>query len=473
MSKIVKNYIYNIIFQMLVLFIPLILSPYLVRTLGSHNLGIYSYISSIASIITSVALLGTYDYGCRQIAYTRDFNYKCEQNYNEIFTLRLFLGIIATVIYVIVAIVEREYFSYFILYYFWILASFIDPSWFFVGEEDMRPTAIKNSCIKLFTVGLIFLIIRNSDHLARYLIIMAGTTLLANLVLFLQLNRYSIKRQLSLNNWKIHCKESLALFWPQVASLFYLQVDKVMLRVLASNIDEVSYYDYGEKIVTIPLTFITVLSTVMMPRIANEYKKDNMSAVSNLLSRAAGFSLMLAFPMMLGMIICAPKLVPWYLGENYTSTISVIICISPMIITNALTSISGKQYFVATNQTKIILKAYVSAAIVNIIINALLIPKFDCLGAGIATVVSATVSVIIQYYYMNVQIGIKQVLIHGMRYLFLSLPMATFVFFIGIKRDATISTTALQVVIGLVSYAATLIIIKDENIKALMKKVHL
>ncbi len=473
MGKIAKNYIYNIIFQMLVLLVPLVLSPYLVRTLGSYNLGIYSYISSMASIITTISLLGTYDYGCRQIAYTRDSNKKSAQNYNEIFTLRLILGVIATIIYLIVAIIERKYFFYFVLYYLWVIASFVDPSWFFVGEEDMRPTAIKNSCIKLFTVGLIFLLVHNSDHLVRYLIIMAGTTLLANSILFMQLNRYSVKKQLSLNNWKSHCKESLALFWPQVASLFYLQVDKVMLRVLASNIDEVSYYDYGEKIVTIPLTFITVLSTVMMPRIANEYKKDNMSAVCDLLSRAAGFSLMLAFPMMFGMMICAPKLVPWYLGENYTSTIGVIICISPMIITNALASISGNQYFVATNQTKIILKAYVSAATVNIIINYLLIPRFDCLGAGIATVVSAIVSVIIQYYYMNKQIGIKSVLLYGIKYLFLALPMAIIIFIIGMKREATVSTTVVQVVAGLLSYVVALLLIQDENMKTLLKKMHL
>jgi O-antigen/teichoic acid export membrane protein len=244
-----------------------------------------------------------------------------------------------------------------------------------------------------------------------------------------------------------------------------------MLRVLASNIDEVSYYDYGEKIVTIPLTFITVLSTVMMPRIANEFKKENMSVVNNLLSRAAGFSLMLAFPMMFGMMICAPKLIPWYLGESYNSTIGVIICISPMIVTNALASISGNQYFVATNQTNIILKAYVSAAVVNIVSNLLLIPRLNCLGAGIATVISATVSVIIQYYYMNKQIGIMKVIQYGVRYLFLVLPMAIVIFFIGINRNAIISTTVIQVIIGVISYLGTLLIVKDENMKSLIKKI--
>ena len=79
---------------------------------------------------------------------------------------------------------------------------------------------------------------------------------------------------------------------------------------------QVSFYDYSEKIVTIPLSFITVLSTVMMPRIANEFKKDNKSVIEKLLNQLAKFSFFLALPLTFGMIAISDNLIPWYLGEE-------------------------------------------------------------------------------------------------------------------------------------------------------------
>lgn len=44
MKKLVKNYIYNLIYQVFLVIVPLITAPYLAKTLGSKALGIYSYI---------------------------------------------------------------------------------------------------------------------------------------------------------------------------------------------------------------------------------------------------------------------------------------------------------------------------------------------------------------------------------------------------------------------------------------------
>ena len=77
------------------------------------------------------------------------------------------------------------------------------------------------------------------------------------------------------------------LFLPSIAATIYTQCDKVMIELITGNSSQVAFYDYSEKIVTIPLTFITALSTVMMPRIANEFKKGNNAKIQNLLISAA------------------------------------------------------------------------------------------------------------------------------------------------------------------------------------------
>ena len=102
MNKLVKNYIYNLIYQIFVIIVPIITAPYLARTLGPAKLGVYSYINSTTTIISTVSLLGIYTYGNRQIAYFRDNEVNINKNFWEIMISRLFLGIFGTIIYFII-----------------------------------------------------------------------------------------------------------------------------------------------------------------------------------------------------------------------------------------------------------------------------------------------------------------------------------------------------------------------------------
>ena len=49
MSSLKKNIIYNTIYQVLVIILPLITAPYIARVLGKNGVGIYSYTHSIAN----------------------------------------------------------------------------------------------------------------------------------------------------------------------------------------------------------------------------------------------------------------------------------------------------------------------------------------------------------------------------------------------------------------------------------------
>ena len=72
MSRIVKNYIYNVVYNIFVIIVPVITAPYLTRVLGATRLGVYSYVNSVTSIISSFILVGLSSYGSRQLAYVRD-----------------------------------------------------------------------------------------------------------------------------------------------------------------------------------------------------------------------------------------------------------------------------------------------------------------------------------------------------------------------------------------------------------------
>ena len=67
-----KNFIFRVLYELLILITPFITIPYVARVLGSKGAGITSYTASIMSFFTMFAALGTPQYGMREIARHRD-----------------------------------------------------------------------------------------------------------------------------------------------------------------------------------------------------------------------------------------------------------------------------------------------------------------------------------------------------------------------------------------------------------------
>lgn len=463
MSKIKKNYFYNILYQIFAIMVPLITAPYLARVLGAKNQGIYSYVNSVTYMISIITLLGIFNYGNRQIAYVRDDKDKMSQTFWELMVIRVVLSIIGTIIFFFIANKLEKYNQYFKIYYLYLLAQYIDCTWVFVGLEDMKFAVIKNFITKLLSTIGIFIFVKDSSDVDIYLFLLGLSVLISNLLVFTQLRIYISKFKIKLSNIFIHIKGSVKLFLPSVATILLLQTDKIMIELLTKDTMQVSFYDNSEKIVTLALTIITVLSTVMMPRIANEYSKGNMDNIKNLLIKCTKVSLFLAFPMMIGLMVTSWKFIPWYLGEEYHSAIYGIVVISPILIINSLEGISGKQYFTALNKTNILMKSYILAGIINIILNLILISNIGFIGAAIATVISSGILVIIQYYYLNKEIDMKEVKIYSLKYFKFSIIMGIVVLSISFKMKASIITSIVQIIIGIITYS-TICTLKQEEI---------
>ena len=246
-----------------------------------------------------------------------------------------------------------------------------------------------------------------------------------------------------------------------------------MIEFFTGSTNQIAFYDNADKIISIPLTFITVLSTVMMPRIANEYLKGNTDKVEKYLINAGKISLFLSCPMMIGISCIASKFIPWYLGNEYNSAILGIILLSPIIICNSMEGISGKQYFIATNRIKELSISYISTAIINIIINIILIHKIGFIGAIIATLFSSYVCMIIQFYYLNKEIRVIKLIPCALRYLTYSLIMGIIITIMSKNLNNTPITTLSQIVIGLAVYIGLCIITRDEIIDMIKNKINI
>lgn len=450
---------------------PLLTAPYLARVLGADGTGIYSYVHSTVALLTSLIMLGIFSYGCRQIAYVRDDKRKLSEVFWGIMTARLIILVVGTVVYAVICFANLEYLLYFIAYYTYFVGYCLDCTWLFVGVEDMKWAVLKNALMKILAVLGIFILVRTRKDVIVYILVQGCSILFANLLAYSQIDPYVGKARLVFCNLKKDLVESAKLYLPSVAATIYLQCDKIMLENITGLTSQVSFYDYAEKIVMIPLSFIKCLSTVMMPRIANEYYNNNQNIISELLNKAAKLSMYMAFPLMFGIISVSNKLIPWYLGNDFLPVSTAIVFISPLIVCNTLTGISGGQYFTATNQIGILLKSQILAAIGNIILNLVLIPKYGFVGAAIATLVSSFINAIVQYWHLIKQVKLPGLGLCIIKYCFMSLMMLLMITITTKQMNASVVTTCIQIFIGCSFYIILCFVLKDKQNMYLFEKL--
>lgn len=464
MNRLVKNYLAYLFYDVIALVVPLFTAPYLARILHADNYGIYSYVYSVTSLICTISLIGLNSYGSRQVAYDRDNEDLLNETFWELFIMRLVCGVVGTIVFIVCA-QSSGYSIFFYLFYAYFLANVLDFSWIFVGLERMLPCVLKNTASKLVMFVGVFILVKTENDVGKYLLLVAVSTLVANLAIIPLARKYISRPKVNLKKIPKHLLQSFALCAPTIVTQIYLQIDKVMLKGMSSSIGEVSFYDQAEKIILIPLSVITSLSAVMMPRIANEFAKDaKADSIEKNLTLAGKYSVLMAFPMMCGMIGISSSFIPWYLGNEYLPSASAMIVLSPILVLNSLTGISGSQYLVATNQTKVLLVSSIVASTLNIICNAFLIPRFGCIGAAVATVSANFVNLLIQYSVMCKQINMKNVFQAGYKYFLDSLIMLLLIIFTtkSLKLQPTVSTTILQIVLGGTAYILILALRKDD-----------
>ena len=470
-KSIAKNYIYNVLYEVLAIIIPLVTTPYLSRVLGAERIGVYSYTLSIATYFILFGSLGTATYGKREIAFVQDDKEKRSKAFSEIFFLRLAALSISLILFYFTFCSHGNYEIYYKILLLEIIANILDVSWFFQGLEEFKKTVIRNIIIKVISAVCIFIFVRTPDDLWKYFLIYALSTLVGNMSLWLYLPKYVIKQKLNELCIKKHLKPTILLFVPQIATQIYTVLDKTMIGAIIVDKSEVGLYEQSQKIIKILLTLATSLGTVMMPRIAFSYAKGEVSKIKRYMEKSFSFITMLAFPMMTGIISISCHFVPIFYGDGFEKVKTLLCVISPIIIFIGLSNVIGTQYLLPTKQQKKYTLSVVCGAIVNFGLNLLLIPKYASVGASIATVFAELAVTTVQFWLVRKQISFTSTLKIIAPYFLASILMFIPSLIIGSCIENHTLSLAIQGTASVIIYVATLYIFHDPNLLLITNKV--
>ena len=176
-----KNYIYNLIYQVMTLITPFITTPYISRVLGADGTGIQSYTNSVVQYFAILAALGTASYGQREIARHRDDLKMRSRLFWEIEMLCMATTAACLIIWLFVIGFAKEYRPYYIVLTMTLTAVAFDISWFFGGLEQYSLIVLRNTAVKLIGIAMLFLFIREKEDLLLYVALTAATGLLGNI----------------------------------------------------------------------------------------------------------------------------------------------------------------------------------------------------------------------------------------------------------------------------------------------------
>lgn len=386
MSSIKKNFMYNVIYQIMLIILPLITTPYISRVLGSDGVGTYAYTYTVANYFMLAAMLGVKNYGNRSIAAVRDDKTLLGRTFWQIYGLQFGCSIVALAAYFgYVFFFEENYQTIALIQGIYVFSGLLDISWFFFGLEEFKITVFRNIAVRLISLACIFIFVRTRADLWKYTLIMTLGILCSQGYLWLYIRRMVDWYRPKAADMLKHLRSELILFIPIIAVSLYKMMDKIMLGQM-STIHQVGYYESSEKILNIPLGVITALGTVMLPRMSNLAAKGKVKESTQYIYNSMLFAMFLAAAMMFGIAGIAEDLVPVFLGEEYMPCILLLRVMTPTIPFIAWANVIRTQYLIPNHEDRSYIISVVLGAVVNLCINILLIPRLDAMGAVIGTV---------------------------------------------------------------------------------------
>lgn len=473
MNKLKSNFIYDATYQVLILIIPLITTPYIARTIGADGVGVYSYTYSIVSYFMMFALLGMNNYGNREVSKNRDNKEKLNYTFSSIYYLQLMVTILVTIVYLIYIIsFDNKYYNIAIIQMIYMISVAFDINWLFCGLQEFKITVTRSIFIKFITLVSILLFVKNENDTWKYTLILAVTTLINQVILWPFLKKEKIKFvKVKIKDIYKHLKPTLILFIPVLAVSVYRIMDKIMIGNMAT-VTEVGYYENSEKMLNIILSVVGALGTVTLPQMTYLYSNNRIDEYNKILDKSIKLIFFMVFPVIAGFILTGDSLVNIYLGSQFAKSAVLLKILSISLLFSPIAGIIRMQFLIPRNKDKEYIISVILGAITNFLLNLLLINRYQSIGASIATVMAEFVVFITQYIFVSKELQFKHLIKNISQFFITSIIMFIVTYIIGSFIENEIIKLIIQIAVGILTYVClNLNYINSEiNIKQILRR---
>lgn len=411
-----KNAIWMAMYEIFIYICPLITAPYIARVLGTYGTGVYSYTYSIVSYFVVLTQLGVNLYGRREIASCLNLEER-SKTFWGIWIIETGMFLLSSVAYVVFLLIyDTDMKTAFLIQYLTLLGAWLDISWLYFGVENFKVAVSRNIIVKVFSLFAVFIFVKEPSDVNIYVFIMAFTNTISVVVMWITVGRYISLISIKTEMLKKHFIPLLKMFIPVLSTQLFSMTDKVFLGVMTS-VDAVGIYENAYKISRVPVALITTIGTVLLPKMTKLNAEGKEKESLRYFDKSLSITLFIGIGCAFGLIGVANPFIPLYLGDRFKGAIIILQLLSLVLIAISFGNAFRTLFILPRKMDNLYLKSVLLAALTNIVLNTLLIPRWGAIGAAIASVLAEFLICVYQTYKIREYFNIPKLLRKNVKYL--------------------------------------------------------
>lgn len=388
------NSILNVIKTISSIIFPLITFPYISRVLQPENVGKVNFGSSFVSYFSLIASLGITTYAIRECSAARGDKKKLGEKASQIFSINVCTTIVAYVLLGLSLIFFRKLDSYrtlIIIQSTAILFTTWGADWLNSAMEDFKFITIRSIGFQFISLILMFILVHQPDDYYKYAAITVLSSCGANITNILYRRKYCTVRFTKDMHWREHFTPILLLFVMILAQTIFSNADTTMLGLMKGDF-EVGIYSTAYKIKNIIVQVVASLCWVVMPRMSYYFVDGDWDKINAMLKKVLSVMVTIGFPCVAGCVVLSSEIIQIVAGQQYSAaSLPLVILMVSFIVDIFGGSFLGNMVCLPAKQEKVFMEACCFAAVVNVVLNYILIPYGGSSAAAFTSGISAIV----------------------------------------------------------------------------------
>ncbi len=380
-----------------------IITILLARYLGAGDLGLYRMASTIYGIAMVFATIGIPAAMIKYVAEFKNDRNKFNQIVSSGVITFLFLGIGFVALFYFSSSIFAEIFNMPELSG---LLKILSPVFPFAlvggallgllnGLREMKKyaaaTIVQSVLMVIVTVALIYYGFGVAGAVIGIVLSSVGNCLY---LIFVSRNYFEITLSEYVPTTKKIMRFGAQIFGANAINMINYQADIILIGYFLTATD-VGYYAVAVGLSRFFWLVPQAIQTISYPATSEYWTNNNHSALQTMIDKSMKYSACILLPIGLGVGFFAKDIITTIFGEGFVYSVLPlhILIIGTVIFGIGCKSIGGS--LSGVNRPDLSLKTTSAGAIVNIILNVLLIPYFGIIGAAIATTASLILMVLI------------------------------------------------------------------------------
>lgn len=451
---------------------PLLVYPYVSRTLGLSNVGIVNFVDSLINYFVLISMMGISTVGVREIACSRNDKKALSRTFNSLLVLTLITTFLAVLVLIGAMYVVPKLFPFRSLLYVGVIKLLFNVfliEWFFTGMENFKYITNRSLFVKCVFVASIFLFVKSAADYKIYYVLSVSAVVVNGLI-----NIFYSRKFISYDILNVDISKYLRPFLIMgiyvLVTNIYTSLNTVWLGFVTDT-DEVGYFTTATKLHTIVMAVLTSFTSILFPRMSNLISEGRNSEYWQKISQSLDAIYVFAFPTIVFLLIGGPEALHIIVGDGFEGSYLPLQIISPLVLVIGIEQILVIQILMAMHRDSIVLRNSIIGAIVCIIVNLLLTSHLGAVGSAIVWVVSEMTVLIISQVEISMKYNFifpyKRLILHVFAYgVLFAVSMPLYHYFNN--RFFALSCLAAMIVVS--SFIIEAVVLKNNIVLMLIPK---